>query len=144
MNAGNFTCSSQVKRPHMQFTCVTCSLPVKTGKYTCFYAASTSRRIHAIAVNKACKFQVTSPAWCRFTYLQLAGDFTHGVIADCRQLQVILCGIAGFLPAIVLVFFPAFAVLFCLRLASIFTCDFSVFACKLHVVLPAEAGNFAC
>ena len=46
-NAGNFTCSSQVKRSHTQFTCVTCRLPVKTGKFTCFEAASTSRRIHA-------------------------------------------------------------------------------------------------
>ena len=41
---------------------VTCSLPVKTGNYTCFYAASTSRRIHAIALDKARKLQVTSPA----------------------------------------------------------------------------------
>ena len=45
-NAGNFTCSSQVKRPHTQFTCVTCGLLVKTGKFTCVEAASTSR-IHA-------------------------------------------------------------------------------------------------
>ena len=47
-NAGNFTCSSQVKRSHTQFTCVTCSLPVKTGNYTCFYAASISRRIFGL------------------------------------------------------------------------------------------------
>ena len=46
-NVGNFTCSSQVKKPHMQFTYVTCSLPVKTGKFTCFDAASTSQKIHA-------------------------------------------------------------------------------------------------
>ena len=46
-NAGNFTCSSQVKRSLAQFTCVTCSLPVITGKYTCFEAASTLRRTHA-------------------------------------------------------------------------------------------------
>ena len=45
-NAGNFTCSSQVKRSLAQFTCVTCSLPVKTSKFTCVDAASTSRRIH--------------------------------------------------------------------------------------------------
>ena len=31
----------------MQFTCVTCSLRVKTGKFTRIYAASTSSRIHA-------------------------------------------------------------------------------------------------
>ena len=67
--------------------------------------------------------------------LQFAGEFTCGVLAGCLQLQVILCGIAG-LPAIVRVFFLAFAV--------IFTCDSSVFACKLNIFLPAEAGNFAC
>ena len=42
-NAVNFTCSSQVKRPHTQFTCVTWSLPVKTDKFTCFHGASTAR-----------------------------------------------------------------------------------------------------
>ena len=61
-NAGNFTCSSKAKGSHTQFTCVTCSLPVKTGEFTCVEAAKTSRRIHAIAVNKAHKLQVTSPA----------------------------------------------------------------------------------
>ena len=61
-NAGSFICSSQIKRLHTQFTCVTCSLLVKTGNYTCFYAASTSRRMHAIALNKARKLQVASPA----------------------------------------------------------------------------------
>ena len=109
-DAGNFTCSSQVKRSLAQFTCITCSLPVNTGKFTCFEAASTSRRIHAIAVNKARKLQVTSPAWCRLTYLQFAGEFTRGVMADCLQLQVVLRGIAGFLPAIVRVFLPAIPV----------------------------------
>ena len=28
-NAGNFTCGPNVKRPHTQLACVTCSLPVK-------------------------------------------------------------------------------------------------------------------
>ena len=93
-DAGNFTCSLQLKRPHVQYTCVTCSLPVKTGNYTGFYAARTSRRIHAISVNKARKLQVTSPAWCRLTNLKFAGEFTRGVMADCLQLQVILRGVA--------------------------------------------------
>ena len=44
-NAGNFTCRPHVKRPDTQFTCVTCSLPVKRGKFTCVYAVSTLRRI---------------------------------------------------------------------------------------------------
>ena len=90
-NAGVFTCKmTHVKKPHTQFTCVTCSLPVETGKFTYFYAASTSRRIHAIARNKARRLRVTSPAGCRLTYLHFVGEFTRGVIADCLQLQVIL------------------------------------------------------
>ena len=142
-DAGNFTCSSQVKRSLAQFTCVTCSLPVNTGKFACFEAASTSRRIPAIAVNKARKLQVTSPAWCRLTYLQFAGEFTRGVMADCLQLQVILRGIAGFFACDCAGIFSCVCSYFCLRLAGIFTCDSTVFACKLHVFLPAEAGNFA-
>ena len=40
---GNFRRGqAHVKRPYIQFKCVKCSLPVKTGKFTCFYAASTS------------------------------------------------------------------------------------------------------
>ena len=128
----------------MQFTCVTCSLPVKTRNYTFFYAASTSRRMHAIALDKAHKLQVTSPAWCRLTYLQFAGEFTRGVIADCLQLQVILRGIAGFFACDCAGIFSCVCTYFCLRLAGIFTCDSSIFACKLHVFLPEEAGNFAC
>ena len=118
----------------MQFTC---------SKYTCFYAASTSRRIHAIAVNKARKLQVTSPAWCRLTYLQFAREFTRGVIADCLQLQVILCGIAGFFVCDCAGIFSCVCSYFCLRLAGTFTCDSGVFACELHLFLPAVAGKFA-
>ena len=106
----------------MQFTCVTCSSPVKLANCNYFYAASISRRKHAIALNKARKLQVTSPARCRQTYLQFAGEFTHGVIADCLQLQTILRRIAGFLPAIVRVYLFAFAV---------------IFACVRPVFLPA-------
>ena len=43
-NACNVTCGLHVKWPHTQFTCVTCSLPAETGKFTRVYAAS---RIHA-------------------------------------------------------------------------------------------------
>ena len=43
----NFTSRLHVKRPQAQFTCVTYSLPVKTGKFSRVYAASTSRKIHA-------------------------------------------------------------------------------------------------
>ena len=47
-NAGKFTRGLHVKRPHTQFTCVTCSLPVKTGKFIRVYGASISGRIQAI------------------------------------------------------------------------------------------------
>ena len=122
-----------VKRTHMQFTCVTCSLLVKTGNFTCSYAASTSRRIHAIALNKACKLRVTLPGGCRLTYFQFAADFACGVIADCPQIQLILCAIAG---------------IFACNCVGIFACDSSIFACKLDVfcmqkqaILQASRGK---
>ena len=46
-NAGKFTSGLHIKGPDTQFTRVSCSLPVKTGKFIRVYAASTSRRIHA-------------------------------------------------------------------------------------------------
>ena len=54
-NAGNFTCRPHVKRPHTQFTCVTCSLPVKRGIFTCVYAVSTLRRIPEELLAAECK-----------------------------------------------------------------------------------------
>ena len=122
------------RRSLAQFTCVTCIIPVNTGKLTCFEAACTSGRIHAIAVDKARKLQLISPAWCRLTYLQFAGEFTRGVMADCLQLQVILRGIAGFLSAIVRVFFPAFAV--------IFACVWRIFLPAIPVFLPVSCMCF--
>ena len=112
--------------------------------YTCFYAPSTSRRIRTVALHKARKLQVTSHAGCRLTYLQFAAEFTRDVIAGCLQLQVILCGIAGFFACDYAGFFSCMCSCFCLCLAGIFTCGSSVFASKLHVFLPAEASNFAC
>ena len=73
-NAGNFTCSSQVKRSLARFTCVTCSLPVITGKFTCFEAASTSRGTHA----QCLRAHVNLPEYHRcFT-----GSFTCGTHAN--------------------------------------------------------------
>ena len=136
--------SSQVEGPDTQFTCISCSLPVETGKYTCFYAVSTSLRIHAIPLNKARKLQVTPQAGCRLTYPQFADEFTRDMIGDCLQLQEILRGIAGFFACDCAGIFSCVCSYFCPRLTGISTCDSSVFACKLHVILPAEAGNFAC
>ena len=73
-NAGNFTCSSQVKRSLAQFTCVTCSLPVITGKFTCFEAASTSRRTHAHCL----RAHVNLPEDHRY----FTGSFTRGTHAN--------------------------------------------------------------
>ena len=107
-NADNFTCSSQVKRPHTQFTCVTCSLPVETSNYTCFYAASVSRRIHAIGLNKARKLQANLPAICRWIYprcdsrlLAIAGNS----VWNCRFFCLRLC---GYFFSRVQLFLPAF------------------------------------
>ena len=122
-NAINFTCGSHVKKPRTQFTYVACSLPVKT-----FYAASTSRRIHAIVRNNARKLPVTSPTWCKLTYLQFAGEITRGVIADCLQLQVLLCTIAGFLTCVG---------------AGVFACVCSCFCLLLQLFLPACGRHFS-
>ena len=73
-NAGNFTCSSQVKRSLAQFTCVTCSLPVITGIFTCFEAASTSRRTHAHCL----RAHVNLPVNHRY----FTGSFTCGTHAN--------------------------------------------------------------
>ena len=73
-NAGNFTCSSQVKRSLERFTCVTCSLPVITGKFTCFEAASTSRRTHAHCL----RAHVNLPEYHRY----FTGSFTCGTHAN--------------------------------------------------------------
>ena len=73
-NAGNFTCSSQVKRSLAQFTCVTCSLLVNTGKFTCFEAASTSRRTHANCL----RAHVNLPEYHR----HFTGTFTCGTHAN--------------------------------------------------------------
>ena len=42
-NAGNVICGARVKRPHTHFTCITSSLPVKTGNFTCVSAAFKSK-----------------------------------------------------------------------------------------------------
>ena len=72
--SGNFTCSSQVKRSLAQCTCDTCSLPVYTGKFTCFEAASTSRRTHANCL----RAHVNLPEYHR----HFTGSFTCGTHAN--------------------------------------------------------------
>ena len=149
-NAGNSTCSSQVKMPHTQFTCVTCTVPVEAGIYTCFYAAKTSRRMHAIGPNKARKLQVTSPAGCRITYLQVAGEFTRDVIASYLQLQVFLCGLAVIFACGCAGIFSCVCSYFCLRLAGIFLRAILIFSRAIcmyfclqkQAILHASRGQF--
>ena len=83
-NAGNFPCSSQVKRSLAQFTCVTCSLPVNTGKFTCFEAASTSRRTHANCL----RAHVNLPEY----YRHFTGSFTCGTHANLPATSMQLTG----------------------------------------------------
>ena len=116
-----------MKRRHTQFTCVKFSSPVKTVKFTCSYAVSPSRILHAIPRYKARKSRVISPAGCRLTCLQIAGKFFRGMIAGCRKCSYFWVQLRHF----------------CLRLAGIFTFDSSVFASKMHAFLPGNAGNFA-
>ena len=78
------------KGPNTQFTCVTRSLPIKTGKFTCLYPASNSRRINSTTRNEVPMLRVTSPAEFRLAYLQFANDFTCSVITDGLRLRVFL------------------------------------------------------
>ena len=108
---------SHIKQPHTQFSCVTCNLLEKQVKSPAS-TLSPSRRIHAIARNKARKLRVTSLAGLRLSYLQFAGEFTSGVIADYPQLRV-------FLPEI----------------ASVFACKWMYFYLQKHATLQASHGQ---
>ena len=53
-----------MKRPHTQLICVRCSLSIKTGKFTCVYWASTSRRTHT---------------YCLLSHVNLSGDSGYSI-----------------------------------------------------------------
>ena len=53
-NTGNFSCSSHIKRPQTQFTCVTSSLPAKTGKFPSVYGLTLRAEFRFSSV--PCKF----------------------------------------------------------------------------------------
>ena len=118
----------------MQFTCVTCSLPVKTGNYTCFYASSTSRRIHAIALDKSsqvarnftCMMQANLPAICRWIYPRCDSRLPAIAGNSAWSCRFFSCDFAGF--------FPAFAV--------IFACVWRVFFPAIPVFLPVSCMYF--
>ena len=118
---GFFTCGATlVKKPHTQFTCVTFCLPVQTIKFTCFYAASSSRRIHVTARNETRKLRLTSPAACKLSSLKLQ-NLTRGVGADWLQLWVILPKVAGIISCNCRYFCLHFRVFLC-AIAGIFEC----------------------
>ena len=116
-NAGNFTRELHVKRPHTQFTCVTFSLNVKTGKFTRVYAANTSRRIHANCLqpqlnlpeyngyftsNFTCGTHKFFPdycaiftCFCRQNYMQLGGKNIRNLRQKCLQSQAKIPARAG-------------------------------------------------
>ena len=109
--SGKFYRQREAKKPHTQYTFVTWGLSVKTGKFTCIYAASLSRRKHCTACNKARKLKVTPPAGRSLTYLQLqvllapiAGVLVANRMYFCLRLQVVLPAILVFLPAIACIF----------------------------------------
>ena len=99
----------------------------KKGKLICSHEASASRGIDAIARYKARKSRVTSRVGCSLTYLQFAGDFTRGMIADCLQLQVLSGVIAG---------------IFAYDSACIFARMWRVFLTAFQVFLPATCMYF--
>ena len=100
--------SSQVKRCLAQFTCVTCSLPVITGKFTCFEAASTSRRTHAHCL----RAHVNLPEYHRY----FTGSFTCGTHAN----------------------LPATSMQNCLLLAGKNTCNLQAKTLESQVKIPAN------
>ena len=126
-----------MQKPYIQFTCAKCSLRVKTGEFTYFYAASTSRRKHPITCNKARKSQVISLGGFRQTYLQFAA-----------YLQL-------FLPVFANIF-TSECYCFCLQIAFVFACKSrqlcmpvvgkfaSVPLLKLPVKYPLDSGKFIC
>ena len=80
-NAGKFTRGLHVKRPHRQFTCITCSLLVETGKFTCGTASRQKTTENAGKNTRIIAGKNTRN--CRQKYLQLhaicydtAGKFT--------------------------------------------------------------------
>ena len=101
--------------------------------------------MHTIALHKARKLQVTSPVGSRLTYLQFAGKFTGGVIANCLQLQVILCEIAGIFACDCAGIFSCVCSCFCLRLCGYFFLRLQLFLPAIvRVFFPRFAVIFAC
>ena len=136
--------SDACKRATHALTYMTCSLPVKTCKFICIDALSTSRRIHANARNKAGGLWVTSPGGYRLSYLHIAGEVTRNVIAVLPAIAVVFACNCGYFYLQLLVFLPGVAYIFFLRLRVFLLTIVGVFACNLNVILPAKAGNFAC
>ena len=75
-NADNISCWPHVKRPHMQFTCVICSLPVKTGTFN-FYLSLRGKQLTK-NTRELLQQYVTLPEYC--------GYFTSNLNAELMQI----------------------------------------------------------
>ena len=120
-----------------QFTCVTCSLPVKTRKLAYFYLASTYAKNKQPYVKKhaICNLWVTSPSRTNLTYLHFAGDTNRGVIAVLPAVVGIFACNCCFSCQQLLEFSPA--------MADTLACNCDCFCLQLRVFLPAISGIFA-
>ena len=128
-NRKNYQCRDALEKAPEAVTCVTSSLPAKTDNFTCFYAASTSRKRYAMTHYEAHRSRVNSTEECMLTDQKFAGDFTRGVIAESLKLQVPLCANADIFAYDCASFFP------CDR-ASLFACVCRFIACVWRF-LPA-------
>ena len=127
--------------------------PLKTCKFSCFYAARTSRRIHATALKKA-----ADKARCRVFYLHFAGEFNPRCGSRLPAVAVFLLVIAcnfvcncGFFACDYRFFSACDCRNCCLRfqvllpaIAGVFACDWRNCCLRFQVLLPAIAGVFAC
>ena len=127
-------CEKALHTVYLRYVQLTC----KTGKFTCIYAASTSRRIHASARNKARKLRVNSPAVCKLTYLQFASEFTRGVIAVLAAIAGIFANNCGWFGQQISCIFARKSRQFCMLVAGKFTR-------VPHVKLPVKYSDiFTC
>ena len=109
-------------------------LPAFAGIFACVCGYFFLRLLVLLLANYI--MQSNLPANCRWIYPRcdsrlpaIAGNSVSNYrffASDCSGIYSCVC------------------IYFCLRLAGIFTCDSSVFACKLHVFLPAKVSNYAC
>ena len=159
-NLGNFTCgASHVKRPHTQYFCNTCLLPVKTNNFTFIYAKKTSRKNHANCLQPyvvLLEFSIsfTSTLTCELSS-SLHAKLTANARYKVRQFRVAspaACRIAYMkfaselfwgvvaLTTAVAGNFAGKCGYCCLQLRVSLPVVATIFLCKKNVLSPAKAG----